>query len=69
MFADNSTWVPVVLSLMSGVILWSFIEYSLHRWVFHLEPSGSSKALIYIHFAIHGLHHKVRSKTLFCVKV
>ncbi|CAH0551932.1 unnamed protein product [Brassicogethes aeneus] len=42
-----------------GLILWTLIEYSLHRWVFHMEPSGRSQILIYMHFAIHGLHHKV----------
>lgn len=45
--------------VLLGVILWSFIEYSLHRWVFHMECSGHSKIMIYVHFAIHGLHHKV----------
>ncbi|XP_050504664.1 fatty acid 2-hydroxylase [Diabrotica virgifera virgifera] len=56
---DASPFVPVVLAFVNGVILWTLIEYSLHRWVFHIEPSGHSKAMIYFHFTIHGLHHKV----------
>ncbi|KAJ3648515.1 hypothetical protein Zmor_020312 [Zophobas morio] len=56
---DTSPVLPTVLSVISGIVLWTLIEYSLHRWVFHMEPSGKSKAMIYVHFAIHGLHHKV----------
>ncbi|GLV36471.1 fatty acid 2-hydroylase [Carabus blaptoides fortunei] len=51
--------LPVILSVLLGVVVWTLLEYSLHRWVFHMEPSGDSKLFIYIHFAIHGLHHKV----------
>lgn len=55
---------PASLTVISfyvflGVLVWSLLEYSLHRWVFHIEPSGHSKLMIYFHFAIHGLHHKV----------
>ncbi|CAH2004284.1 unnamed protein product [Acanthoscelides obtectus] len=56
---DASPFIPVVLSISEGIVLWTLIEYSLHRWVFHMEPSGKSKSMIYFHFAIHGLHHKV----------
>jgi len=56
---NSSPLLPTVLSICLGIIIWTLLEYSLHRWVFHMEPSGSSKAMIYIHFGIHGLHHKV----------
>nr|CAH7767447.1 unnamed protein product [Callosobruchus chinensis] len=56
---DASPFIPVALSISEGILLWTLIEYSLHRWVFHIEPSGKSKLMIYFHFAIHGLHHKV----------
>ncbi|KAJ0177642.1 hypothetical protein K1T71_006515 [Dendrolimus kikuchii] len=41
-----------------GLIIWTALEYSLHRWVFHLNP-GSSITMIKMHFLIHGMHHKV----------
>ncbi|CAH2040202.1 unnamed protein product, partial [Iphiclides podalirius] len=41
-----------------GVLIWTALEYCLHRWVFHYDP-GSSLTLIKIHFLIHGMHHKV----------
>lgn len=56
---DESPSVPSLLRIVGGVILWTLLEYSLHRWIFHMKISGNSKILIYIHFAIHGLHHKV----------
>ncbi|CAG9766436.1 unnamed protein product [Ceutorhynchus assimilis] len=56
---DPSPTRTIVLYIFLGLILWSFIEYSLHRWVFHMEPTGKSKLLIYVHFIMHGLHHKV----------
>ncbi|XP_076268497.1 fatty acid 2-hydroxylase [Rhynchophorus ferrugineus] len=55
---DSST-TSIAFYLLLGVILWTLLEYSLHRWLFHIEPSGNFKLMIYIHFAIHGLHHKV----------
>lgn len=58
-FLDTNPFIPSLLNISFGVLLWTLIEYSLHRWVFHMEPSGDSKAMIYVHFAIHGLHHKV----------
>ncbi|XP_066152287.1 fatty acid 2-hydroxylase [Euwallacea fornicatus] len=56
---DPSPWISVVLFVVLGITIWSLLEYSLHRWVFHIEPSGHSKLMIYFHFIIHGLHHKV----------
>ncbi|XP_023934754.2 fatty acid 2-hydroxylase [Bicyclus anynana] len=44
--------------LVFGFFLWTLLEYSLHRWVFHHDP-GASVTLIQIHFLIHGMHHKV----------
>ncbi|EDW46757.1 dihydroceramide fatty acyl 2-hydroxylase FAH2 [Drosophila sechellia] len=46
--------------LLFGVLLWSFLEYTLHRWVFHVKLSSKTGSwLCTFHFMIHGLHHKV----------
>jgi len=38
-----------------GLLIWSFTEYMLHRFVFHFAPkSGWGKR---IHFMFHGVHH------------
>ncbi|XP_043844741.1 fatty acid 2-hydroxylase [Dromiciops gliroides] len=41
-----------------GILLWSAIEYALHRFLFHMKPPASSYYLIMFHFLIHGQHHK-----------
>lgn len=42
---------------LAGLVGWTFAEYWLHRWVFHLKPS-SSRILRAIQFAAHGYHHE-----------
>lgn len=39
-----------------GVITFSFVEYVIHRWVFHL--SAQSESLKSIRYKIHGVHHE-----------
>ncbi|XP_032589792.1 dihydroceramide fatty acyl 2-hydroxylase FAH2 [Drosophila grimshawi] len=46
--------------ILFGVLFWTLLEYSLHRWVFHVKlTSDSGPWLCTLHFMIHGLHHKV----------
>jgi 4-hydroxysphinganine ceramide fatty acyl 2-hydroxylase len=38
-----------------GVLIWTLLEYIIHRWVFHYDPkTGIGKKL---HFIVHGVHH------------
>jgi sterol desaturase/sphingolipid hydroxylase (fatty acid hydroxylase superfamily) len=38
-----------------GLAIWSLVEYTMHRFVFHYEPKSSwGKRL---HFMVHGVHH------------
>jgi dihydroceramide fatty acyl 2-hydroxylase len=39
-----------------GALTWTFIEYWLHRELFHWEPAGAFGARM--HFILHGVHHK-----------
>jgi sterol desaturase/sphingolipid hydroxylase (fatty acid hydroxylase superfamily) len=42
-------------AMILGALAWSFVEYILHRYVFHWEndtPRGRR-----IHFLLHGVHH------------
>ena len=49
----------VLIILPFGILLWTFLEYCLHRFVFHLEPPPTSSSWITFHFLMHGQHHKV----------
>ncbi|XP_031845440.1 fatty acid 2-hydroxylase isoform X2 [Nomia melanderi] len=48
----------ILVSYMSGILLWTLLEYVLHRKVFHFKPPATSKLLITAHFLLHGVHHK-----------
>uniref|UniRef100_A0AC34QRU2 Fatty acid 2-hydroxylase n=1 Tax=Panagrolaimus sp. JU765 TaxID=591449 RepID=A0AC34QRU2_9BILA len=43
---------------MSGTLVWTLLEYILHRYVFHWKPNMDSYNQITLHFLAHGLHHK-----------
>lgn len=41
--------------ILSGLFLWTLVEYTLHRFLFHFHPKGAlGKRLI---FLFHGIHH------------
>ncbi|XP_026975087.1 fatty acid 2-hydroxylase [Sagmatias obliquidens] len=43
---------------MLGLLLWSLVEYLIHRFLFHMKPPNDSYYLIMLHFIMHGQHHK-----------
>lgn len=40
---------------VAGVVFWTFTEYAIHRWAFHLHPT--SELGRNVHFLVHGIHH------------
>ena len=47
-----------LLGFLWGMFMWTFIEYMLHRYLFHMsETLLNFKAFRYIHFMVHGIHH------------
>ena len=49
--APSTPGVHFVWSIAGGCLLWTLIEYTLHRYVFHSTPSNPRLAQI-----VHGLH-------------
>jgi len=53
------TLIGGILTTFAGILLWTLVEYILHRFVFHGEdywlPPGNVASTL--HFAIHGIHH------------
>jgi sterol desaturase/sphingolipid hydroxylase (fatty acid hydroxylase superfamily) len=45
----------IFILLIAGIIIWTFTEYTLHRFVFHYQPSSEWGKKI--HFILHGVHH------------
>jgi sterol desaturase/sphingolipid hydroxylase (fatty acid hydroxylase superfamily) len=47
--------VVAVATFLLGVFFWSFTEYTLHRFYFHMTPTNALKRFLY--FYSHGIHH------------
>jgi sterol desaturase/sphingolipid hydroxylase (fatty acid hydroxylase superfamily) len=47
--------LPLAGVALSGLLVWTLLEYVLHRWVFHFV--GQSSLAQNLQFMIHGLHH------------
>ncbi|KAA0166470.1 hypothetical protein FNF28_03111 [Cafeteria roenbergensis] len=53
---------PALLAMLTvgGILLWWVIEYSLHRFIFHMDENLPNHPVARtIHFLLHGVHHKV----------
>jgi sterol desaturase/sphingolipid hydroxylase (fatty acid hydroxylase superfamily) len=54
-FIFSITFLQIFSLIIFGLIIWTFTEYSLHRFIFHYNPkSDFGKRL---HFMFHGVHH------------
>lgn len=53
---EGYVWFSIWMGL--GAFLWTLLEYSLHRFLFHIDEflPDNPKALA-MHFIIHGIHH------------
>ncbi len=47
--------LAVAALFVVGVLIWTLLEYIIHRWVFHHEPSTHLGKKL--HFIVHGVHH------------
>lgn len=46
------------LSFVFGIVIWSLLEYLLHRFFFHLDDLLPDTQMAFVlHFVIHGFHH------------
>ncbi|KAI9244096.1 hypothetical protein BY458DRAFT_529974 [Sporodiniella umbellata] len=55
---SNGGAVHTVLLFLIGVFIWSFLEYGLHRFLFHYDDRmPESQFFFLLHFTLHGFHH------------
>ena len=48
----------IVLFYFLGVLVWTFTEYTLHRYVFHIDENlPEYRGFFLFHFLMHGIHH------------
>ena len=51
-------WSQTMTLFSMGVVAWTLVEYSLHRFLFHLDDKLPDHHLfIVLHFTFHGVHH------------
>jgi 4-hydroxysphinganine ceramide fatty acyl 2-hydroxylase len=54
----NALGPQAALYWLGGVFIWTFVEYLLHRFLFHLdEYLPDNRVGITAHFLLHGIHH------------
>lgn len=54
-FASSIGIILGIVLIVAGLFAWSFLEYVLHRFVFHYKLKGRIGERI--HFIFHGVHH------------
>lgn len=55
-FVEKGTSViEFIASFVVGVLIWTLIEYLIHRFVFHGHPKAEWAKKI--HYTFHGIHH------------
>ncbi|HEY4282300.1 MAG TPA: sterol desaturase family protein [Chthoniobacterales bacterium] len=47
--------LAVAAFFVFGILVWTLLEYVIHRYVFHYEPKTRVGKLL--HFIMHGVHH------------
>jgi len=70
LFATTRTIAPKVFasSLMAGALAWSFIEYAIHRWIFHgLGRFKKQHRVHHIHSAEYIGASSLTTSAIFCV--
>ncbi len=50
------TVLPLIGLFFTGMIIFSLIEYLVHRYLFHMIPSTPTKEKF--QYAVHGVHHE-----------
>ena len=47
--------VAVVALFLLGILLWTLLEYLIHRYIFHYQPK--TRIGKRLHYVVHGVHH------------
>jgi sterol desaturase/sphingolipid hydroxylase (fatty acid hydroxylase superfamily) len=51
----NMSILTIAALFLAGVLMWTLLEYGVHRYIFHYEPKSRVGRLL--HFIVHGVHH------------
>ena len=51
----QNPWWHLLIALLAGWFVWTFVEYMVHRFIFHYHPKTERVKQIF--FTFHGVHH------------
>lgn len=57
-YAITSTSIGLtsgILILLAGIFVFTFVEYMMHKYFFHMEPDTPAKDKL--QYSVHGVHH------------
>ena len=58
MTMNNYSFAQGLALFIFGVLNWTFLEYGIHRYVFHVDGMlPDHRIFISLHFLLHGVHH------------
>jgi len=49
--------IAVTAAFALGLVVWTFTEYTMHRFIFHFAPANPPRWLERALFLLHGVHH------------
>src|SRR5438094_9558123 len=55
LWRQKLSFLVVAGFFLVGILLWTLVEYLIHRYVFHYEPKTRMGKRL--HYIIHGVHH------------
>ena len=54
----SESYAKLAACFFLGNLIWTFLEYLLHRFLFHIDEVLPDKpAFLVLHFLMHGIHH------------
>jgi 4-hydroxysphinganine ceramide fatty acyl 2-hydroxylase len=54
----TSAFTKTMLCFFTGNIIWTILEYTMHRFIFHVDYYlPDTGAFLTLHFLLHGVHH------------
>lgn len=57
-FSPTAAIIPTILCFLFGNLFWTFIEYFMHRFLFHIDDYlPDHQFALLLHFLLHGIHH------------
>ena len=55
-YSEQITWYHTIWLYLLGIFFFTFIEYAIHRWLFHINTETEKRKKF--QYNVHGVHHE-----------